>query len=329
MRADRLLSILLLLQTHRRITARDLAHRLDVSERTIHRDMEALGSAGVPVWAERGTGGGWSLSEDYRTNLTGLTEAEVRALFVAGPARLLADLGWKTTADGALIKLLAALPPVSRSSALGVAGRIHLDATGWHGSDESFPLLSTLQEALFADRKLDLAYTRGDGTVVEQRVEPLGLVAKGNVWYLVARADGEFRTYRVSRMGQARVVDESFVRPPDFDLAAIWKESSAAFVRNLPRYPARLRVQTDLLARLRGWRFARVDQVEPETDGWVEVAVTFEVAEEAQGYVLSLGPGVEVREPSDLRQTVADLLDRAAALYPRKRSEISEQVGAT
>ncbi|MGH2458446.1 MAG: helix-turn-helix transcriptional regulator, partial [Chloroflexota bacterium] len=156
MRADRLLSILLLLQTRQRITAGELARRLEVSERTIYRDMEALGSAGVPVLAERGTGGGWSLLEEYRTNLTGLTESEVRALFLTRPAKLLADLGLEKASDAALLKLLAALPAIHRLGAEDVRSRIFLDVAGWHRTDEAFPLLPTLQEAVFSDRALDL-----------------------------------------------------------------------------------------------------------------------------------------------------------------------------
>lgn len=148
MRADRLLAILLLLQAHRRLTAGELARRLEVSERTIYRDMETLGSAGVPVLAERGTGGGWSLLDEYRTNLTGLTEAEVRALFLARPAKLLADLGLEKTVDAAFLKLLAALPTFHRPSAEEVQRRVYLDPTGWRRSDEAFPLLPTIQEAV-------------------------------------------------------------------------------------------------------------------------------------------------------------------------------------
>ncbi len=315
MRADRLLSILLLLQTRQRITAGELARRLEVSERTIYRDMEALGSAGVPVLSERGTGGGWSLLEEYRTNLTGLTDAEVRALFLTRPAKLLADLGLEKASDAALLKLLTALPAIRRPGAEDVQSRIYLDAAGWHRADEAIPLLPTLQEAVLSDHALDLTYQRGDGTVVERRVEPLGLVAKGNVWYLLAKSEGDVRTYRVSRIQEAAIADESFVRPADFDVATAWEHSSADFVRNLPRYPATLRVQASLLPRLRRWRFARVDQVEPDLEGWVRVAVCFEVKEEALEYALSLGPAVEILEPAALREAIVVLLEKARALY--------------
>src|SRR5215212_9732508 len=222
MRADRLLSILLLLQTHRRMTAGALAQRLEVSRRTVHRDMEALSMAGVPVYAERGAGGGWVLPDSFRTDLTGLTESEIQALFVSMPTRLLADLGLAQASDAALVKLLAALPSVARRDAEQVRQRIHVDGAGWHQSAETVPALATLQEAVWIDRRVRLNYRRGDGSAVERVVDPLGLVAKGRLWYLVAGVDGEPRTYRISRVEAAEILDEPASRTPDFDLATFW-----------------------------------------------------------------------------------------------------------
>ena len=178
MRADRLLSILLLLQVHRRITARDLAKRLEVSERTIHRDMEALSVAGVPVVAGRGTGGGWGLLEAYRTNLTGLNEAEIQAIFLSGPPRLLADLGLDKAAQAALIKLLAALPSLSRHNAEEIRQRIYVDAAGWRQPGETIPFLPRLQEAISLERALRFNYLHGYGIVVERLIKPLVWVSR-------------------------------------------------------------------------------------------------------------------------------------------------------
>ncbi len=237
MRADRLLSILMMLQVHKRLTARELSARLEVSERTIHRDMEALSTSGVPVTAERGAAGGWSLLEPYETNLTGLNEAEIQALFLTTPEKLLNDLGLRQAYEGALVKLLAALPSMRRRDAEDMRKRIHIDAPGWHPSaveNDSFP---TVQAAVWAGRKLKMTYLRGDETRVERTVDPLGLVAKGKVWYLVAGIEGEIRTYRISRVQAATVLDEACERPADFDLGAFWGQSTADFVANLPRYP--------------------------------------------------------------------------------------------
>ena len=186
MRADRLLSILLLLQAHGKVTAPELARRLEVSERTIHRDMDALSAAGVPVYARRGAGGGWVLPEEYRTDCAGLNETEVRALFLAKPSRLLADLGLKHAAEAGSIKLLAALPAGHRRDAEHVRGRVHVDVTGWHRREEAVPLLPAIQAAVLGDRKVSLRYVRGDGSPIARVVDPLGLVAKGSIWYLIA-----------------------------------------------------------------------------------------------------------------------------------------------
>jgi predicted DNA-binding transcriptional regulator YafY len=326
MRADRLLSILLLLQTHPRLTARDLAKRLEVSERTIHRDMEALGTAGVPVTAERGTGGGWSLLEGYRTNLTGLSEPEIQALLLAIPSRLLADLGLRQAADAALIKLLAALPAISRQTAEYARQRLHVDGAGWHEAAEAVPYLLPIQEAIWQERRLHLTYQRGDGTMVERLADPLGLVAKGGVWYLVAAVEGEIRSYRVSRVQGVQMTEEPFVRPPDFDLAAYWAQSTADFKANLPRYPATLRADPAIVASMRqADRYARVEHVGPlDADGWLTLSMLFEEEHNACEYVLRFGPQVEVIEPASLRERVIRAAEGIVALYaarpPRTRS---------
>ncbi|MBC7929015.1 MAG: YafY family transcriptional regulator [Rubrivivax sp.] len=323
MRADRLLSIMLLLQLHRRMTARELAERMEVSERTIQRDMEALSAAGVPVTAERGAGGGWALVEGYRTNLTGLNEAEVQALFIAGPSKVLADLQLGKASDAAFIKLLASLPSVSRRGAEYVLERIHVDVSGWGAEAETVPHLSTLQDAIWRERKLRIVYGRGgEGyeEMVERTVDPLGLVAKGSAWYLVAAAHGEPRSYRASRVKSAELMDEACVRPEGFDLAAFWEKSASVFKMSLPRYRATLRVRRTILPRLRyAGRFARVERVgEPDMDGWVEVSMRFQFEAEACEYALSFGSQVEVVEPVELRGKVVEMAEGVIAFYAQR-----------
>jgi len=307
MRADRLFSIVLLLQSHRHLTSRDLAGRLEVSARTIHRDMEALSGAGIPVVAERGTGGGWSLLGEYRTNLTGLNEAEIQSLFVSKPSRLLADLNLEKAAEGAFLKLLAALPSVYRRGAEHARQRIYVDVTGWNRAEEAVPLLHELQEAVWQERRLRILYGRGEcDAAAERTVDPLGLVAKGSVWYFVAAVDGEVRSYRVSRVLKVEVLDEQCARPPDFDLAAFWEQSSAKFRAHLPQYRARVRVRQEIVARMPyAGRFARIEQTgQPDAEGWVEVSLRFDVEEMACEYALSFGMQLEVLEPLALREKV-------------------------
>jgi predicted DNA-binding transcriptional regulator YafY len=317
MRADRLLSILLLLQVHRSITARELAQRLEVSERTIHRDMEALGAAGIPVVAERGIGGGWALLEEYRTNLTGLNEAEIQALFLSRPSQLLSDLGLHQASEAALIKLLAALPVIARRGADYARQRIYIDAAGWHSTGENIACLPILQEAVWQERQLDLTYRRGDDVLVERLVDPLGLVAKGSAWYLVAAVEGEVRTYRVARVQDARIKEQASTRPQRFDLAAYWAQSSAHFVAHLPRFLVVVRIAPEVLPMIY-WagRYAQIKQIEDASgDGWITVHLQFESEDSACGYLLSYGIQVEIVEPQSLRERVRQLAESVAAYY--------------
>jgi predicted DNA-binding transcriptional regulator YafY len=309
MRADRLLSILLLLQTHGRMTGRQLAKRLEVSQRTIHRDMEALGAAGIPVVGERGVGGGWELIEGFRTSLTALSESEVNALFVTKPARVLADLHLDKASDAAVVKMLSVLPEVHRRNAELTRQRIHIDVTGWKHSSEPVTILPVLQDALWRDRRLRMTYDRGDGPT-ERVVAPLGLVAKGSVWYLVAAIDADVRSYRVSRIAAAEVLNESFVRPPEFDLAAFWERSSAQFREKLPRVDVIIRADVDVIPALRTMvRFGAVDGIEGE-----QVRMHFDNEDAARHSLVGFGASVEVIAPQSLRdairETARSIVDR-------------------
>jgi predicted DNA-binding transcriptional regulator YafY len=326
MRADRLLSILLLLQVHQRITAQELAKRLEVSERTIHRDMEALSAAGIPVTADRGVGGGWSLLEEYRTNLTGLTETEARTLFFTRPARLLEDLGLHEASEAALIKLHAALPSIQRDNAERAYQCIHVDTTGWKNPDEAVPYLPILQEAIWQERKLQLTYLRPDDAIVERLIDPLGLVAKGSTWYLVAAVDGEYRTYRVSRIQAACKTDQHCERPKGFHLAKHWEQSAAHFRANLPRFPVKLLVDPTIIGYMRiVSRYSRIEQVgEAQADGRVEVSMLFEGEQIAREYILGFGVKIEVIEPRSLRKQVIQAAKDIVSFYASDSTDLPD-----
>ena len=321
MRADRLLSIMLLLQANRQMTSRDLASRLEVSERTIHRDMEALSGAGIPVTAARGSGGGWSLLGDYRTSLTGLNEAEIQSLFLTKPAKLLADLHLEKAADGAMLKLLASLPSTFRRGAERARQRIHVDVSGWSRREEAVPFLPVLQEALWMERKLSIKYERGENCEhVERLISPLGLVAKGSVWYLVGAVDGHVRTYRVSRVAHAEVLDEAAPIPVDFNLAEYWEQSASTLKSSTPNYLASFWVAPSVVLRLSfAGRFARVKETD-ETDarGWKKVHVGFDVEEMACEYAVSFGPNLEVIEPVTLREKVIAMTQATLKFYANR-----------
>lgn len=320
MRADRLISILLLLQIHRRLTSHELAERLEVSERTIHRDMEALSIAGIPVFSERGTGGGWSLIEGYRSNLTGLSEAEVQALFLSRPAGLLNDLGLDKASEAGMIKLQASLPLLHQREASVAQERIHIDLTGWNNTKESVPMLPTLLEAVWHERKLAITYHRGECDAVERTLDPLGLVAKGSAWYLVAGIEDTIRSYRVSRVLSAEVLNEASERPAGFDLAAYWKQSAVEFKDKFPRYEVTLRVHPEFVPFLYlVGRFSRVEKIEePDADGWRKAVIVFQVEEAAVQGVLSLGANVEILEPPELRTKIIEEAESIVAFYQRK-----------
>lgn len=306
MRADRLLSILLLLQANGRMTAHVLARRLEVSERTILRDMDALSGAGVPVTAERGAGGGWRLLDGYQTKLTGLTSPEIQSLFLARPPQLMADLGFQQAAEAAWIKLQASLPIEVRGQAEFVRQRILIDARGWRESAETISSLPLLLEALWRGRRLRFDYARSEEGASERIVDPLGLVARGNAWYLVADKGEQRRTYRVSRITGAALLEEPGRRPPEFDLAAHWERAATEFRDKLPRYDATFLADPAVMPWVR-YRGRRVQQETQEGDR-IRIRVRFDVEEEALQFALALGAALEVCEPSELRVRV-----RAAA----------------
>ncbi len=320
MRADRLLSIMMLLQARGRMTAQDLAAELEVSVRTIYRDLDALSMAGVPVYAERGPGGGCALLDSYRTTLTGLTQDEIRALFMLSIPAPLAELGVDHELKAALLKLSAALPATRRHTEERVRQRIHLDSEGWFESREPVPHLRTIQQALWQDRRLIITCQLRFETQAEWVVEPYGLVAKANIWHLVCAREGSVRVYRASRILDASLLDEPCLRPTDFDLLAFWQEWCTAAEENRPVYPVSARVSPDFVSWLPyyfgeaiGEEIARAGP--PDADGWVIVTLPFESLEGARDRILSFGRAVEVLAPVALRRSVLDHAAQTVSLY--------------
>jgi predicted DNA-binding transcriptional regulator YafY len=318
MKADRLLAALLLLQAKRRVTGRELAKRLEVSMRTVHRDMEALSAAGVPVFAMRGSQGGWELDENWRTRVPGLEEGELRALLMAQP-RVLGDPRLAASAQRALEKLMAALPAALRERAEAIRRRLYVDTTGWKGTTEDLSMLGTVQEAVSQDRKLAIAYRRSAQETVERIVDPLGLVAKGSTWYLVAQTEAGLRTYRVSRIEKAALLDRPSERPTNFDLEQYWKSSTQEFRDGWKRYDAVLRLAPRAAGEMRLWRVVVPLDKSPgrDPDGWETLRVQFPSEDEACFVVMGLGAVVDVLEPAALRERVATT---AAAILERARN---------
>ncbi|MFD0207123.1 MULTISPECIES: helix-turn-helix transcriptional regulator [Saccharothrix] len=317
MRASRLLSLLLLLQSRGRMTAQELADELEVSVRTVYRDVEALGASGVPVYADRGPAGGYRLVDGYRTRLTGLTTEEADSLFLAGMPGPAAELGLGAVVAAAQLKVLAALPPELRSRAARIRERFHLDAPGWFRGNEGTPHVAAIAEAVWQQRRLRIRYVRWAQVEVERTVEPLGLVLKAGTWYLVARTD-DLRTYRVSRVVELTALDESFDRPEGFDLAEYWAGWSTRFEERM--YPLRVTVRmtpnglrgAQVLLGLAAAR--ELKDVEPRGE-WTTVQVPVESLDHAVVDLLRLGPEVEVLEPPELRTRVIARIAATAAVY--------------
>ncbi|MFK4245573.1 helix-turn-helix transcriptional regulator [Micromonospora chokoriensis] len=321
MRASRLISLLLLLQARGSMTAGELARELEVSERTVYRDVLALSAAGVPVYADRGRDGGYRLLGGYRTRLTGLTRDEAEALFLSGLPGPAGDMGLADAVAAAELKVLAALPPALRDAPARAGQRFHLDVPGWFRETPPPPWLTDLARAVWRDRVVELRYRRGDREVT-RRVQPYGLVLKSGAWYLVGRVDDDTRTYRVDRVTGVEVAEESFARDEGFDLAGHWREQAGSFLRTMLRAEAIVRLSPAGLRRLRHLVDAPFvyDEVvaaagEPDGQGWVVARLPVESVEVAYHQLLGLGPEVEVLDPPALRRLFADAAGRFQALY--------------
>lgn len=320
MRAARLISIVLLLQSRETMTAGELARELEVSERTVYRDMEALSAAGVPVYADQGRRGGYRLVGGYRTRLTGLTREEAEALFLSGLPGPAGEMGRGEAVAAAELKVLAALPASLRDAPSRAGQRFHLDAPGWFGWTGPPPLLRDLARAVWQDERVELRYRRG-GTDVAREAEPYGLVLKSGVWYLVARVGDGHRTYRVDRVTGVRPTGAAFERDEGFDLAAHWREQAASFLRSILREEVTVRLSPAGMRLLRyavepyAARRAAEDAGEPDALGWVVTTLPVESAEVAASELMRLGPEAEVLDPPELRERMAGAAARLAALY--------------
>jgi predicted DNA-binding transcriptional regulator YafY len=311
MRASRLVSLLLLLQARGRLTACELAEALEVSERTIYRDLFELGAAGVPVYGERGKGGGYRLLDGYRTNLTGLTAEEAGALLMSGAPGPAAELGLGSLLAATRLKLLAAVPPALRETATRAEGRFYLDPGGWaHDRARDDRDLKTVARAVWNDRRLEIGYRRPDGQAARRSLDPLGLVHKTGVWYLVAIHDGATRVYRVDRILAAQETDTGSLRPEDFNLTTFWGTWEAEYAASLPVFFTRVRLGP-LAQRHRDDLGAlsprAVAEDPPDSRGWVEQTLLFDDRRVAVAALLALAPEIEIMAPNDLRDHLVDV----------------------
>lgn len=310
MRASRLLSILILLQLRGRLTASDLAIEFEVSERTIYRDIDALSAAGIPIYGDRGPGGGFQLLDGYRTRLTGLSTGEAEAAMMIGLPGPAAELGLGTEASAARNKLMSALPDAGAALADRMAARFHLDPIDWYRGSEALPYLPTIARAVLDQRALRMRYESWQG-VRNWNVEPLGLVLKAGIWYLAARGAEKVRVFRVSQIQALTVSDAGFERPVDFHLATWWRTEQARFEADLFTTEAVVRASVEGCKRLaaqspRG--ATAVSAAAPaDPDGWRRMTMMIEDADHGAREMLALGAEIEVVGPDSFRQRIAAL----------------------
>ncbi len=304
MRADRLVATLLVLQARGRVTAAELAEELEISERTARRDLEALAMAGIPVYSQAGRNGGWSLIGGARTDLSGLTAAEARTLFmVAGPSAAVTP-----EAKTALRKLVHALPETFRAEAEAAASAIVLDPARWgYTSAPAPPFLDVLQRAVVDGMQVVLGYADRERTQTERVVHPLGLVAKSSVWYLIANTDAGMRTFRVNRVRSVATTDQPVVRPDDFDLAETWRSVVATMDERRAAFRVALVVDAAVVGWLRGTFGTRLTVGERADDGRLLVEVGGVSAEWMTAELAPFGCYIEVRSPNEVRQRLARL----------------------
>jgi predicted DNA-binding transcriptional regulator YafY len=319
MLASRLLSILMLLQARGRMSASALAAEFEVSVRTIHRDIDQLSAAGIPVYAERGRSGGFALMDGYRTKLTGLTQPEAESLFLAGLPGPAAQLGLSDVLHAARLKLMAALPANMQPNAERIAARFHLDPVAWFRGADPLPQLQTVAQGVWRERFLKLRY-RNNGEIYGRKLGPLGLVLKGGVWYLVAMSGKSIRTYRVAQMLDVTVTEEDFARPGKFDLAEHWEQSSSAYEAGVYRAEAQVRISPAGLERLEALgphvAAAAADSAgKPDRAGWVRCRLPLENFDLGVRDMLRLGDTVEVLGPPAFRAQVARTLKTLTARY--------------
>ncbi|MFD9886942.1 helix-turn-helix transcriptional regulator [Streptomyces alboflavus] len=330
MRAARLIKMVLLLQARASMTAAELAEELEVSERTITRDAQALSEAGVPVYADRGRTGGYRLIGGYRTRLTGLARSEAEALFLSGVPGALREMGLEDAASAARLKVSAALLPSLRDASQSAAQRFHLDAPGWFKETPAPALLPAVADAVWDDRRLLARYRRQDSEVGRE-LEPYGLILKAGVWYLCARVpdpgsgsgsgSGSYRVYRIDRFTSVEPHGENrFVRDEDFDLPGFWEERAAQFARAILRESVVLRLSPDGARQLpyvtdRAAANEALADAEPDERGRVTITLPVESTVVAYSQLLMLGPEAEVLGPPELRDRLAATAARMAALY--------------
>ncbi|RAL26087.1 helix-turn-helix transcriptional regulator [Thermoflavimicrobium daqui] len=321
MRADRLMLILLILQQKGKTTTQELAQELEVSSRTILRDMDVLSGMGIPVIAERGKNGGWRLLDEYRKTLLTLKKEEMASLFLSFPEALLKDLRIDKPFQIARQKLFSALPSMVEPLVQKFWERIYIDTEPWKESNKRNDWIEPILLAVWEENQLQITYERADGQKKERVIKPLGLVARGNQWYLVAiNEDNQIRSFKLNRVRSVTILDKRFERPIGFNMTTYWKQTKSEFVANLPRYIVQVELSPYTFQRIK-WtdRFVRIlDAGPPLSTGWIPATLRFDTEQEAAETILGFHSQVKVLSPTSLREKVKEMARAVLDFYERK-----------
>lgn len=328
MRADRLLAILLLLQNRGRMTAQVLAEELGVSMRTMYRDLDALSIAGAPIYADRGPGGGWNLLKGYQSSFSWFTEAELRHLFTPAKASPMDELAGKDAHQEIWLKLFSALPAAQRHYTEEVRQRIYLDTERWWNNREEAPSLQILHNAVWAQQKVQIVYQRHESKATARLIEPLGLVSKGYIWYVIGKSEESIRVYRLSRIQSCIPTEERFARPESFDLVQFWQEWQNHFLQTFSPITVLLKTtpaEINTLVKVFGEGISRLraqpaNALEEET---IQLQLQFESLDAAQRALLGFGATIEVLSPVELRGQLQHAAASVIALYSSANSDLA------
>jgi predicted DNA-binding transcriptional regulator YafY len=319
-RADRLLTILMYLQAEEKITAAELAHRLEVSERTIYRDMDALNMTGVPIYADSGSGGGFSLPSNYQVQLNGLTTSEIHALFLNMSNQVFQQLGIDQSLQSALLKLLNSLPSPNKDDVAWIQNRVYLDTDKWSPFKENIQFLQAAQQSIWQEKQVMMTYLSTTGEQLKRKIHPYGLVAKAGIWSVVCGEEDQITVYRLSKIQSFDILNDKFIRPQEFELAAFWKSWVQQYELNRTSYLVVLEVSQNYIPHLSQVIGETImQQVQQQKSlahpGWLTVTLSFKNKEEALRYVLPLGTHVMVTEPIELRESIKKYAIDIARLY--------------
>lgn len=319
MKSERLIKILIKLQQGGTVTTRRLANELEVSQRTIHRDMESLSLIGIPVYSERGKNGGWRLVDRWKQSLSYLTEKEIISLFLPTPEKIITELNIDISTKDLKQKLLLSVPDRMRKSASTIWERIYIDTDTWRGSENNKSELKFIQQAVMEERKIKIQYKKGNGEEGTYVLNPLGLVAKGSTWYVIAiNREGKYRNFKLSRIINLCLLNEYFVRPDEFVLSNYWINSKKQFIQDLPEYEIEVKISGRIIERIVFTsRFVRVKQVDNKqlNSDWIKAKLSFPTREEAINFVLGFGNQMKLVAPAELRDELIIRAKQVIQLY--------------